>query len=492
MRIFLLLLVGLFGLLWGGVCAKAQADAGIPRLDRLATDFQISAWDYAFWHREAGRDTFIVCDQMQSRQFRAGSLGKIVVAMGILRLAEQGRLLLSDPVARHLPGLEIENAWQATDPLRVEHLLEHTAGLDDMHFSEYYLGGSGRISLADALERNPACRRLRWRPGTRSAYSNVGYAIAGRLIEEIVGVEADVWLRENVLLPMGMRHSYFERGDAQNASIVQGSKGKQAVDHHPYLYYPAVGWVTTAQDMGRLLAFLLGEGQFAGDTILQPTSVARMMRSETTLASKRGWNDGDYGLGLRVWSDGKTKRMGATGFVDGYLAQMEIYPDQAAAWVLLGTDAVNQAAYLAEMRRVFGLQVGASSGALRLPEKAAMPVAGEYSFASSRNALMDFKDNLFSRLTVLESPSSKEGEWTGHFPGQPPFAMAYQASDSKNAFNSEARYNAFAGKTAEGKGFLVIEGKYFEEDHSRWPSRLRGLFGAFEWVAVVLTFLVPA
>src|SRR5215472_10675445 len=69
--------------------------------------------------------------------FRIGSTSKAFASLSILKLAGQGKLSLDDPIRKLVPDLAFENRWEATDPVRVVHLLEHTTGWDDMHLKEY-------------------------------------------------------------------------------------------------------------------------------------------------------------------------------------------------------------------------------------------------------------------------------------------------------------------------------------------------------------------
>ena len=112
--------------------------------------------------------------------FRVGSLTKPFVALGIMRLVEQGRLRLEDPVSALAPEIAVANPWDRTDPIRVAHLLEHTAGFDEMRFNEIFdPDGSQDRPLREVLAVNPRSRVARWRPGTRFAYSQPGYTLAG-------------------------------------------------------------------------------------------------------------------------------------------------------------------------------------------------------------------------------------------------------------------------------------------------------------------------
>ncbi|MEY3444068.1 MAG: hypothetical protein RLZZ519_2349, partial [Bacteroidota bacterium] len=462
----------------------------VEGIEGLFSKHPTCAYDYALLDFSKQEGAVFLRRNFREERYHVGSLGKVIVAIGILKLAEQGRLKLDDPVSIHLPALEMPNDWNATDPVRIVHLLEHSAGLDDMHFNEFFLNGDAKIPLGTALARNPASKRIRWRPGTRSAYSNVGYAIAASIIESITKEEADSWLKQNVLLPMGMQDSYFDRGESTNQPVVKGCAGLSLVRSRSYLYYPAVGFVTTARDMGRLLAFLAGNGSVGSDTVLQPASVARMMRSETTLAADRGWYDGDYGLGVRIWGDRNFQRIVVNGYVEGFVSQMEFYPETKSGWVLMGTDVLDRGGYLSEMQQIFADHLGQERHSVSLPANAPSPTPGWYRFANSRNGYMDFEHHLMANLYIVDHGDDQNGRWWGRLSGNEPFVLEFEAAHSEFLANDPPHFKTFAGKTAEGTDFLVIEGKYFErERHS--TGLIRGFFRIFSWLVILFSILVP-
>ena len=65
---------------------------------------------------------------------QVGSVAKVGVALGVLRLVTENRLALDTPLAQVLPGLKLKNPWQGSDPVRIRHLLDHTSGLDNVRF----------------------------------------------------------------------------------------------------------------------------------------------------------------------------------------------------------------------------------------------------------------------------------------------------------------------------------------------------------------------
>ncbi|WP_169515167.1 serine hydrolase domain-containing protein [Hymenobacter norwichensis] len=137
-------------------------------------------------------------------RFRIGSVTKTFVAAGLLQLIEQGKLHLSDEVHKIAPEVPIDNPWEATDPVRVVHLLEHTAGFDDMALNHLYnpppTDPRGQAALA-IFRRELHCR---WRPGERMSYANPGYQVAGYLLEKFSSQPYEQYLTEHLLRPLAM------------------------------------------------------------------------------------------------------------------------------------------------------------------------------------------------------------------------------------------------------------------------------------------------
>ncbi len=109
-------------------------------------------------------------------QFRVASITKSVVALGVMRLVEQGRLDLDQPLRELMPGVVPPSTWDSAAAVTLAHALEHTAGFDDMRFNEWFADEG--LAPRDALAINPRSRVARWRPGIRMSYSNPGYTIA--------------------------------------------------------------------------------------------------------------------------------------------------------------------------------------------------------------------------------------------------------------------------------------------------------------------------
>ncbi len=211
------------------ITATGDAVPGMESLDRFMVDF-ITRWDgvggslavakngrlvfargYGLADIEAGQPV------QPDSLFRIGSVSKVVTAAGILRLVEDGKLDLDAPAFALLRRIQ-PAPGQSVDPrlarITVRHLLNHTAGWDAAVSGDPTLDGFGHTiarSLgvadppdADATVRYMLGQPLDFEPGSRHVYSNVGYVVLGRIVEEISGREYEAFVKESVLLSMGI------------------------------------------------------------------------------------------------------------------------------------------------------------------------------------------------------------------------------------------------------------------------------------------------
>lgn len=264
---------------------------------------------------------------------QVGSVAKTVLAAGLLRLVSQGRLGLDTPVSALLPGMAFDNQWEASDPVRIRHLLDHSAGLDDARLWQVFsMQPKADTPLAAAFPPGRGLLRVRHRPGTRFSYSNMGYTLLGMVIERIAGQPYERYLDAALLAPLGMHDSSF-------GFVTQAGDPGLAMGHveygvvHPALpsyLRPAGQFTTTAADMGRFARFLMGDGSIGGAPFIDPQLLRRMGEPHATEAARAGLQVG-YGLGLR-----KLDRHGAlakchSGNTIGFRAMLCLFPIRSRA-----------------------------------------------------------------------------------------------------------------------------------------------------------------
>lgn len=149
--------------------------------------------------------------------FDIASLTKVIATTpAVMRLAEDGRLSLVDPLVRWFP----EFAGHGKDDVLVVHLLTHTSGLDD--FS---------LSSADPLQSaisGVAAQKLKGEPGNRFRYADINFILLGELVRRVTGSTLDRYAADAFLRPLGMKDTAFLPGPAiveRCAATLDGSGG---------------------------------------------------------------------------------------------------------------------------------------------------------------------------------------------------------------------------------------------------------------------------
>lgn len=311
---------------------------------------------------------------------RLASVSKLLTAVGIMRLQEQGKVFLETPVFGPCGILNRYDGCIRDDDyflMTVEHLLRHQGGFStrggDVMFSTLAFMRSHGLSeppSADELVRRELGRRLSFTPGTWQQYSNFGYLLLSLVIEETSGMPYDEFMQQEVFGPCGCRDfriagNYLkDRHPGESRYFMQPDSDKvPSFDGR----YPAVekcyggndvtglsgagAWTGSAIELARVVACIDGFG--AADDILLPFSVQQM----TT------WYDNDtFSLGwVDTKPDGEWTR---TGSFSGTSALVKVFPD-GECWVVLSNTSAwrgsrftrNTGALVKDLRRRFSAKL---------------------------------------------------------------------------------------------------------------------------------------
>jgi uncharacterized protein YbbC (DUF1343 family)/CubicO group peptidase (beta-lactamase class C family) len=224
--------------------------------------------------------------------FDLASLTKpIATATSLFILLEQGKVRLSDRVAQLLPTF----GRKGKEKITVADLLLHTGGLIADNPESDYEGGR-----AAALERiNDLSTQAE--PGKRFVYSDVGYIVLGELVEHLSGKPLDVFAREQIYVPLGMKDTGF-RPDSDRkarAAPTQQREGRWMIGevHDPRAYRLGgvaghAGLFSTAADLAIYARMLLGHGAVNGRLLLSPLTVRLMTTPRPVPGGLRayGWD----------------------------------------------------------------------------------------------------------------------------------------------------------------------------------------------------------
>lgn len=287
----------------------------------------------------------------EDSRIEVGSVAKTLLALAVLRRVSSSTLGLDQPVAELLPELPIDNPWQHTHPLRLRHLLDMTSGLEDIRLWHFFSRQHrADMPLAEAVTRDPSVLRLRFAPGTRFAYSNLGYTVAAMVLERHTGERYERWAERELLQPLGLVRSSFSppaptTGPAGQAAVAWGHLERgEPVPTAELAVRPAARFSTSAADMARLAQFLMGDGRLAGQPFIAEPLLRAMGRPQSTDAARAGLQTG-YALGLFT-----RDRHGAVGLchggsVAGFRAMFCVYPAEQKAFFVAHNADVEAARY---------------------------------------------------------------------------------------------------------------------------------------------------
>ncbi|MFG1790083.1 serine hydrolase domain-containing protein [Nocardia sp. NPDC049149] len=246
-------------------------------------------------------------------QVRIASNTKTFVSTVLLQLVAEGLVDLDSPVEQYLPGL-VRGPGGDGNRITVRNLLQHSSGIPDYfsYLSLESLADLQRPRSADELIRLALDQPAEFDPGTSTGYSNTGYLLAGKVIEQVTGRPVGLEVTRRILLPLGLHETYWPLFPLENTLRAP----------HPRAYHNFggglidvadidPGWglsdgamVSTGADLNRFfLALLSGR-------VLPPAQLAQMQHIVPSGDPLRG---DDFGLGLfhrtnacgmEVWSHG--------------------------------------------------------------------------------------------------------------------------------------------------------------------------------------------
>ncbi|MEV7396042.1 serine hydrolase domain-containing protein [Aeromicrobium sp. NPDC092404] len=256
-------------------------------------------------------------------QYRIGSISKTFVAVEVLRLRDEGRLDLGDPIGTHLPEVPFPQ-------VTVAQLLTHTSGLQAETDGDWWERTEG-VPWAELMASAP---RLRSTPGTGFHYSNVGFAALGELIARLRDRPWDEAVRTGILEPLGMTRTTV-RPVAPAAPGLAVHPWADLVhvepEHDAVAMAPAGQLWSTVDDLARWAAFL--GGRTAG-VLSEATRVEMLRPIAVNDLPGVAWT-GAHALGWQVWNVDGRRFAGHGGSMPGFLATLRVDIESGDGIVLM-------------------------------------------------------------------------------------------------------------------------------------------------------------
>jgi D-alanyl-D-alanine carboxypeptidase len=293
--------------------------------------------------------------------FRLCSVTKQFTAVAILQLVEAGKLGLDDDIQKYLPDYPTRNAR-----IIVTQLLNHTAGIPDVDLQRPEWKKRWAVDMTP--DESIAATKdlpLDFAPGSNWKYSNTGYALLGKIIEQVSGERYADYIQKHLFTPAKMAHSYY----AESQPIIPGRIPGYSRSGKKWVNAPAFS-MTVTYSSGALLSTV--DDMWSWEQALEAGKLVRAdllakARAEVVLPDGRGSH---YGLGWEVDRLGDHSMVGHGGGVPGYSAFELSVPDAGLFVVALA----NTESPRIELRL---LATRLAKAALGLASAAPLPVSAE-------------------------------------------------------------------------------------------------------------------
>jgi methyl acetate hydrolase len=279
------------------VLRQAAETKEVPGVVAVAANSDGVIYEGAFGKRDLANGTDMTADSV----FWIASMTKALTATAAMQLVEHGKLQLDEPISKVLPELAAPQVLEGFDdkgqpklrpakrPITLRQLLTHTAGftydLWDADTAQYVKAANlpGIISCKNAALTTP----LAFDPGDRWEYG-INIDFAGKAVEAVSGQGLNVYLREHIFQPLGMKDTDFVIGPDQKKRLVTVHARKPdggldpiefGVPQEPEFFMGGGGLYGTGRDYLAFLQMLMHGGEFNGARLLRPETVAQMSKN---------------------------------------------------------------------------------------------------------------------------------------------------------------------------------------------------------------------
>lgn len=283
------------------------------------------------------------------------SITKTMTSIAILQMRDRGKLSLDDPAVLYVPELrQVHDDFGRIDAITIRDLLTHSAGFrnptwpwdcDDPKNCDWQPFEPTHWAQVAAML---PYTHVAFKPGTQWSYSNLGYVFLGQIIERLSGDDFEVYIDKNILKPLGMTRSYFDRAPYFLESHVSESylRAGDKLTEQPFNFDSGItssnsGLKAPITDMVKYLRFLLGDpANPVYDFVLKRSSLEEAWTGVLSVAEQDKTSTAytkdapKMGLGFFVLSLSGHRYLYHDGDQGGFSSEMFIDPARHAAGIL--------------------------------------------------------------------------------------------------------------------------------------------------------------
>ncbi|MDB5081339.1 MAG: hypothetical protein JWP00_3263 [Chloroflexi bacterium] len=272
--------------------------------------------------------------------FQIASISKTFTATTTMRLVEQGKLDLDTPLKTYIPDLKLKDPV-ATEKATLRHVFTHYGGWTGDYFGDF---GRGEDALARNVADMATLEQLT--PlGETFSYNNAGYGLAARAIELVNGKSFEDSVKELVLDPLGMKHTFYFPEDAIVHRVSVGhqvyydqTKPTEVMEPWAWSRTSAAlgGLISNVKDILRYAQFQMGDGSWTGPD----GQTIRLLKPETMKFMQSKHADGgapgdEMGITWMMRQAGDVRIIGHGGASYGQMSLLQIAPEQKFAIIVV-------------------------------------------------------------------------------------------------------------------------------------------------------------
>ena len=301
------------------------------------------------------------------------SITKTFTGIAIMQLRDRGLLSLDDPVVKYVPELRlVHDPFGDVSQIRIRHMMSHSAGF---RASTWPWGGDKPWHPFEPTSWEQLVAMLpytdvEFAPGSKYSYSNPGVIFLGRIIQLLSGDDYEVYVTKNILMPLGMHSTFFDRAPyyllpRRSHSYFRDDDGRREArfDFDTGITVSNGGLNAPLTDMAKYVAFLTGaaatektEAKAAADltdsadkqkaaavyeTVLKRSSLEEMWTPQIRASEGEGVNGADSQAALSFFVEryGNVELIGHSGDQNGFISHLYLHRPSRTAWLIsMNTD----------------------------------------------------------------------------------------------------------------------------------------------------------
>ncbi len=271
--------------------------------------------------------------------FHWASITKTFTGISIMQLRDRGLLTLDDTVVKYVPELrQVHNPYGDMSQVTIRQLMSHTAGF---RAATWPWGGDKSWHPFEPTRWEQVVAmfpytEILFPPGSKYSYSNPGVIFLGRIIELLTGDDYEVYVAKNILMPLGMHATFFDRAPYHLVAHRSHSYFREdgVLREAPFDFDTGItvsngGLNSPFRDMAKYVAFLIGSDERRQDYegILKRASLEEMFRPHMVASEGEGGSGGDVRVALSFFVEryGEDTLVGHSGSQNGFISHLYLH-----------------------------------------------------------------------------------------------------------------------------------------------------------------------